>query len=293
MAESVDVIIPAYNARNTIQEALQSVFSQTVPIARVLVVDDGSTDGTADVVRHHFPHAEVITIANSGPSNARNVGIEKATHEWIAFLDADDRWHPDKLRLQWGQAEPDVGLISTTWVRGSEFPAVPDQIPVTSLGYRDLLQMNQFQTSTVLMRREIAQRLGGFDPAVDGAEDWDFWLRASRITGIRRLEWPLVQYRDMPTGYSKDVWRVYRTMLPMLDKHRQAPGLSVREFRTIETWHHLRFWVAFQLAHDSEHARLAWHNAWQRPLRPYVLPAVWRYLAPFLWQRFKRRTATS
>lgn len=98
MAESVDVIIPAYNARNTIQEALQSVFSQTVPIARVLVVDDGSTDGTADVVRHHFPHAEVITIANSGPSNARNVGIEKATHEWIAF------WMPTiaGIRISYG-----------------------------------------------------------------------------------------------------------------------------------------------------------------------------------------------
>lgn len=287
------MVIPAYNAEKTISDAILSVFAQTVTVHEVIVVDDGSVDNTAGLVRAEFPQVNVRQVANGGPSRARNVGVEAAHGDWIAFLDADDRWHPDKLRVQMAILSSGIELVASDWVRGTYFAPVPDPVPQSRLGYKDLLTLNQFQTSTVLITRRLAQVLGGFDPSVDGAEDWDYWLRASRETTIVKVDWPLVQYRDVATGYSKDVWRVYVTMQPMLDKHRQTAPLSRGEFSTLEAWHHLRFWVAFSLAHDRSHARAAWRNATGRRLRRYVPKAVFRYLLPFLARRVRRRTQAS
>ncbi|PSR20040.1 MAG: glycosyltransferase family 2 protein [Sulfobacillus acidophilus] len=286
---SISVVIPAYNAEKTIADAILSVVAQSVPVQEIIVIDDGSTDSTAQLVQSRFPQVQVQQIANGGPSRARNVGMRMAHGDWIAFLDADDRWHPEKMRIQLAARDGGARLVASDWVRGAEFTSPPDPVPRTQLGYRDLLKMNQFQTSTVLIERGLANVLGGFDSNVDGAEDWDYWLRASRETTIVKVDWPLVQYRDLATGYSKNVWRVYVTMQPMLDKHRETAPVSAQEFSTLEAWHHLRFWVAFGLAHDGDHARAAWHNAIQRRLRRYVPRAAWHYLAPFLIQRMRRR----
>ncbi len=286
---SISVVIPAYNAEKTIAQAILSVVAQSVPVDQIIVVDDGSTDNTAALVRAEFPQVQLQRVANGGPSRARNLGMRLASGDWIAFLDADDRWHPEKMRIQLAVQDSGVQLVASNWRRGAEFSSVPDPIPRTQLTYKDLLRLNQFQTSTVIIARQLANALGGFDSNVDGAEDWDYWLRASRKTTIVKVEWPLVQYRDLATGYSKDVWRVYVTMQPMLDKHRQTAPLSAQEFATLEAWHHLRFWVAFGLAHDRVHARAAWRNATQPRLRRYVPRAAWHYLAPFLGQRVRRR----
>ncbi len=287
---SISVVIPAYNAQDTIVEALRSVLRQSVAVEQIIVVDDGSTDGTAQLVREQFPQVLVEQISNGGPSRARNHGLQLATGAWIAFLDADDRWHPNKMAAQMDVVEDGVELLASDWVRGERFAPVPHPPPKSHLTYRDLLSLNQFQTSTVLMTRRLALALGGFDSAVDGAEDWDFWLRAARETSIVKVDWPLVQYRDVPTGYSKDVWRVYATMQPMLDKHRDNALISHRDFSTLEEWHHLRFGVAFILAHDSGHAKKAWRNAVRRSLLPYLPRAFFGYLLPFLMRRVRQRT---
>lgn len=286
---SVSVIIPAYNAAFTIGEAIQSALQQKGDLVKeVIVVDDGSSDNTAEVVNQQFSQVRLMRVANGGPSRARNYGMRQAKGDWIAFLDADDRWHPDKLSIQVSVQSPGVELVACDWVRGQEFPSIPASIPVSQLEYRDLLTMNQFQTSTVMISRRLAIELDGFDPTVDGAEDWDFWLRSALYTRVMKVDWPLVQYRDVATGYSKDVWRVYLTMQPMLDKHRGTKVMSPREFATLESWHHLRFWVAFRLARDPEHARKAWHNALQKRLRWRLPGAVFGYLLPFLFKRVRR-----
>ncbi|NMP25026.1 glycosyltransferase family 2 protein [Sulfobacillus harzensis] len=286
---SISVVIPAYNAEDTVVDAIRSVLQQSLPAHEIVVVDDGSNDGTAPLVRDQFPSVRLVRVPNGGPSRARNQGIQLVTGEWIAFLDADDTWHPDKLKVQMAQVSPDVELIASDWVRGTEFTSVPNPVPTTRLTYRDMLTMNQFQTSTVLMSTRLAKLLNGFDPEVDGAEDWDFWLRASEHTNIVKVDWPLVQYRDVATGYSKDVWRVYSTMQPMLDKHRGTTVITRAQFATLESWHHLRFWVSFSLQHDREHAKTAWRKAWQPRLRWHALGAIFQYLVPFLAKRLKKR----
>lgn len=286
---SISVVIPAYNAEATIQEALDSVAQQRYDVLETIVVDDGSVDNTAGIVEQNYPQVKVIRVTNGGPSRARNIGAGHAHGEWLAFLDADDVWHPDKLWHQMAVGDR-VGadLIATDWIRGVRFPSIPEPLPYSMISYRDMLILNRFQTSTVLMRRPLFDALGGFDSDVDGAEDWDLWLRAAARGRIVKIDWPLVRYRDVDTGYSKDVWRVYRTMQPMLEKHRHVGVVTPRVFYTIESWHHLRFWVAFQLAHDAEHARQSWKNAVQPRLWPYLLPAGVQYLVPFLWQRVRR-----
>ncbi len=288
---SVSVVIPAYNARETIGSALDSVRAQTCSPLETIVVDDGSPDGTGDLVRERYPWVKVVIVPNGGPSRARNVGAATARGQWIALLDADDVWHPAKLALQLQTADrTGAGLVATDWIRHDGFPAIPVSLPQSLISYGDMLVLNRFQTSTVLMDGALYHRLGGFDPAVDGAEDWDLWLRAAAVSRVVKIDWPLVQYRDVESGYSKDIWRVYGTMQPAIDKHRTAGVVSPRKFRTIEAWHHLRFWVAFRLAHQPEHARAALKRALSPDLVAYTGVAAVRYLVPFLWQRLQKKS---
>lgn len=292
----VTVVVPVYNNRDTVVDAILSALRQVPPPAEVLVVDDGSTDGSAAVVRDAFraePLVRVIPQENAGPSRARNRGIAEASSPYLAFLDADDEWLPDKLALQ-SQVlarEPAVGLVACDWVRErprDEEAGGPALAPPWSrLTYRDCLVLNRFQTSTVVMRTALARALGGFDAAVDGAEDWDLWVRAAQSAGVVKLNRALVVYRDVPTGYSKDVWRVYQTMHGLLDKHRATapPG-----FGTIEAWHHLRFFVALHLMGDRAHARAALGEALSPRLLWRVPAATVAYLLPFLLRRRVRRT---
>jgi len=295
----VTVVIPLYNNQETVAEAVASALGQTPSPAQVLVVDDGSTDQSRQVVAERFAEdarVKLIAQANGGPSRARNRGIELVETPLLAFLDADDVWLPGKLgrQLEVLGAQEDVGLVACDWMRRmphseAAAPELP-HLPLTRFTYRDCLILNRFQTSTVVMRTEVARALGGFDPQVDGAEDWDFWVRVAQVTGVVKLDWPLVVYRDVATGYSKDVWRVYETMHLLLDKHRATapPG-----FATIEAWHHLRFFVALWLMGDRPRARAAFSEALAPPLRWHVPSAAIRYLLPFLYGRRARRKSGS
>ncbi|MCY0880802.1 MAG: glycosyltransferase family A protein [Firmicutes bacterium] len=291
--ELVSVVIPAYNARETIGPTLQSVQNQSYALIETIVVDDGSQDGTAQWIREHYPFVRVERVENGGPSQARNIGWRLSKGQWVAFLDADDIWHPRKLEIQLQAAAVDdrIGLVAADWVRFEPFPDIPLRWTTSTISYYDLLVMNRFQTSTVVMRREICQALGGFDRTVDGAEDWDFWLRASEMTQICKVDWPLVVYRDRPQGYSKDLFRVYRTMMPMLDKHRMQKQVTRQQFQTIEAWHHLRFAVGFALAKDYAHSGQALSNVFKRHLAWHAVPAMTQYLLPFLWQRKQKHSA--
>jgi glycosyltransferase involved in cell wall biosynthesis len=290
----VSVIIPAYNAEATIGEAIESVLSQTYANLEIIVVDDGSEDNTCQVIEQQFPMVLLKRCTNHGPSYARNRGVEVSRGQWIAFLDADDAWHPDKISQQIDVASTDaaIGLVASDWIRGGKFDAVPKALPVSEVTYLDLLVLNRFQTSTVLVLHDILNELQGFDKDVDGAEDWDLWLRVAQISRVVKIDCPLVMYRDVETGYSKNVWRVYETMLPMLDKHRAAGQLRQRDFQTIEAWHHLRFALAFVLMKQYRSASAAFRPVFSRRLILFTAPAAGRYFLPFLWQRYRKRKSS-
>ena len=206
----VSVVIPAYNSVDYISDALDSVLNQDYPALEIVVIDDGSTDGTCDVVARYGSAVTLIRQRNTGAAVARNEGIRRARGQYVALLDADDVWLPGKLRLQVDHLEshPDVALCCTRWhliypdAAGRyhferTFAPEPTSVDPKCRGwiYCELLLDCEVWTSTVVMRRELTERVGGFDAELRRGQDYDYWLRASRLTRIDRLDAPLALYR--------------------------------------------------------------------------------------------------
>jgi len=287
---SVSVVVAAYNAERTIEEALEGVGAQTVAPLEVIVVDDGSSDATAQRADRSDIATTVLRKANAGPSAARNTAIAIARGEWIALLDADDRWHPRKLehQLEIATRHPTAAIVACDWARSVDDLADRATRPCSWLTYRDLLVLNRFQTSTVLIRADVLRAIGGFDPSLDGVEDWDCWLRASLRGPVILEHAPLVFYRDSPDGVSKDLRRLRRGALAILRRERARGLLEPEDLAAIEAWHVQRILIGELLAHDVLGSALAFADLPRS--RPWAHYAALRwYLTPFLRARLTRR----
>lgn len=225
MAEqiSISVVIPCYNACRYIGAAIRSVMLQDWPDLELIVVDDGSTDGSADLVARQFPWVNLLRVSNGGVAAARNIGIAHARGEWIAFLDADDIWLPEKLSHQWQLLGTNTGARMCytawqTWASAEPEPGPEVREPLEEIAsdserwagpsgwiYPDLLLDCVVWTSTVLAHRSVFDATGVFDAQLRIGEDWDLWLRASRVTPILRVPKPLALYRMHPTSITKAV----------------------------------------------------------------------------------------
>lgn len=219
----ISVVIPCYNAVRYIGATLRSVLAQGWPGLEVLVVDDGSSDGGAELVARDFPGVRLIRQANQGVAVARNTGIAAAQGAWIAFVDADDIWLPGKLQAQWQalQAHGQARMSYTAWhVWPSTVPEPSPQLlaelaaqaddPARWAGptgwiYPELLLTCEVWTSTVLAHRSLFDEAGGFDPVLRQGEDWDLWLRAARLTPILRVPRPLALYRMHPDNITRSL----------------------------------------------------------------------------------------
>lgn len=183
---TISVIIPAYNAEQTILETIKSVQKQTFADFELIVINDGSTDKTMELLNTvQDPRLKVFSYSNGGLPVARNRGIIQATGEFITFIDADDLWTPDKLELQLAalQKNPQAGLVySWTLVmdeKGEDF------YPGKSVSFEgnvhaQLLLSNFIASgSNVMLRREAIASVGEFDATLRSCEDWDYWLRVA------------------------------------------------------------------------------------------------------------------
>jgi glycosyltransferase involved in cell wall biosynthesis len=198
----VDVILPAYNGREVIRKAIDSALAQDVPL-RLIVVDDGSTDDSAAIARSYGPGVTVITQTNRGVSGARNTGLAAARAPYVALLDQDDIWQPGKLtrQLKLIEAHPEVGLVFTdmlllrsdgTVVEDGFLRATPpyaalDRQPLGDSAYllaealgEAVVRFNFISPSTVLLRRQAVQDIGGFDEAFRYCDDAECWMRLLR-----------------------------------------------------------------------------------------------------------------
>ena len=193
---SVSAIIPAYNSASTIIRALQSVATQTLAPQEIIVVDDASTDSTREIAANFastssIPLRVITQPTNSGPSAARNAGWDTATGDYIAFLDADDQWHPRKIELQYPvmQSQPEVTMSchghhfssSTTWAQITAADA-----NATPIAFHKFLIRNRCATPTVMLKRAITER---FDSRKRFAEDYLLWMQITASHGpALRLE---------------------------------------------------------------------------------------------------------
>jgi glycosyltransferase involved in cell wall biosynthesis len=203
---SVSAVIPAYNAELTISDAIQSVLAQTYEIAEIIVVDDGSTDRTAEAAAG-FPRTRVIRRLNGGPGAARNTGIHAASGEWVAFLDSDDIWISRKTEIQLGCVRPDAGVI-----HANRF----DPINFGNLWHRQ----THVSPSGALVRKQALLDVGGFEESrtTMGVEDLNLWLK------IALTDWRFVQseidlygYRPTEQSLSANEFKMARAELAGID----------------------------------------------------------------------------
>jgi glycosyltransferase involved in cell wall biosynthesis len=200
----ISAIIATYNRAALVTQAVESVLTQAYRPLEVIVVDDGSTDDTARALARYGDAVRYVYQENRGPAAARNRGIAEASGEVFAFLDADDLWHPEKLRKQWEvlAANPQAGLVHTDvdyWdeLRKTKYRRTGPRPDGQGACYPRFFWRNPVTLSTVLLRRSCLQQVGGFDEAIrrPSTEDYDLWFRIARHFPFAYLDEPLVTYR--------------------------------------------------------------------------------------------------
>jgi len=230
----ISVIIPSYNRRHTLERALQSVIEQSSPVDEIIVVDDGSTDGSRQLVAAGFPQVKIIRQPNLGVSAARNRGIEAAACEWIALLDSDDCWLPqkiEKIRAAWSR-EPEQVLFHSDeiWVRrGVRVNPMHKHRKSGGWIFRHCLPRCAISPSATVMRRSTLLELGLFDESLPACEDYDLWLRLCHRYPVCYIDEALiVKYGGHDDQLSRryaamDRFRV-RALIGLLEQSPLAPG---------------------------------------------------------------------
>jgi PAS domain S-box-containing protein len=204
----VSVVIPTYNYARFVTAAVESALAQSSVAHEIIVIDDGSTDKTRQVLVPYLDRIRYLYQSNQGLSAARNAGIRAAQGDYIALLDADDLWHPAKLEAQMRYLadHPDVGLLACDRVTAEPppWPAV-DRAPSLSardITLEDLVLASRFGPSSAVIARRCFERVGYFDPALRSVEDREMWLRIASEYPIRKLSLPLWWYRIHPANMS-------------------------------------------------------------------------------------------
>lgn len=272
----VSVIIPTYNSASLISQAISSVLGQTYDDYEILVIDDGSNDDTQERLKPYLGRISYFYQDNQERSAARNAGIARASGEYLAFLDADDYWLPRYLERQVINlnAHPEYAL-SRTWVYHTDGNG--QRIRIGGNGAADaktqeellrvLLIHNCMSSIAVMARTDIVRSVGGFDPGLRQAEDWDLWLRIALHHGIGAVPEPLACYRH---------WNVF-----MPDRMRR---------RGVEDAHVRIVTRAFEQLHGSPlyalRARSLGHAYWQNAWINYAL-ANFEVAKSFLTRSFQ------
>lgn len=253
MSPKVSVIIPTYNRAKFISETLESVFSQTFTDYEVIVVDDGSTDNTIQILANYGDRLRVISLEeNTGPSVSRNIALRAAQGEFIALLDSDDLWYPNMLAttVDYLEHNPNTDLVCGAWDiidetgrvitptnKPSNFQArlQTDFLRVIALG-------NIFLVHALLIRRKCFECCGCFDPQLKATVDWDLWIRmAMHDHKVDMIDVPVAHYRRHSGCITRDPQRMLHASEQVLSKlfsnEQFASRLAdLREHAYIQTW---------------------------------------------------------
>ena len=229
----VSVVIPTYNRRGMVQDAIDSVFSQTYRPLELIVVDSGSNDGTKEAVLGLDKGVIYLESKTKGPSSARNMGISSATGDYIAFLDDDDLWHPEKIEIQieFLKRHPDVAMVSSDTVSQDEDITPKNEPWIFGDLYPRLFMESFVSTPTVVVRRDVVEEVGGFNEKYIRAEDYDLWLKIAKVFPIAHLKAPLVLVRKSPNRLSGDKIDLRITAKKILEGHYDPERISERKFK--------------------------------------------------------------
>lgn len=231
----VSIIIPTFNRSYCLAESIRSVLEQSFTNFELIVVDDGSTDNTSEVVRQ-FPAVQRIRLEkNKGVSFARNQGMARAGGKWIAFLDSDDLWKKDKLatQMEWIEDNPDQHAVYTDeiWIRnGVRVNPMDKHRKYSGDIFRHCLPLCIVSPSSVLLRAELLNEVGGFDESMPVCEDYDLWLRIAKRYPFHFIEKKLIVKRGgHEDQLSRKYWGMDRWRVHALEKLLKANGLDEKQ----------------------------------------------------------------
>ena len=239
--DAIDVVIPVFNSAKTIAQALESVFQQDNEyLGTIIIINDGSTDGTLKILEGiEHPKLKLYSTKNQGVAAARNFGIEQSTSQWIAFLDADDTWSRNKLKIQLDAAKRHQALFLCRSAGSAIFKGD------TLLSQYSLFRGNFIATSSVMMARHLAQDLAPlFNTQMKFAEDYLSWLKVLCKARGYYVSLPLVKYyistqpRYQPVDVLRNLWRLE------LFASRYIFGSSLGLIKSISSWLAFSFGVA-------------------------------------------------
>ena len=241
-AVDLTVVIPCFNAERYLGEALTSICSQTLRPAEIIVVDDASTDRSAEIARTFGPTVRVIQCeTNSGYCvTPKDIGLDEARHEFVAFLDADDLWLPHKLELQMPRfRDPEVGLVygrAQTFETGMapKGPVWPRELPVGDVTTEFYFRCYA-PNSSVVARRAVLLEAGGFDRGLEFCEDFDLWLKTALKWRVDAVPEVVMWYRNHPGQASRRRAVQARAHRLVEERHadalKRATGISEAERR--------------------------------------------------------------
>ena len=224
MSLPISVVIPTQDRAPLLARALRSVQAQTLAAAEIIVVDDGSTDGTGELMRAGFPEVRYLHQPPSGVSAARNRGIAAANGTWIALLDSDDEWLPRKLERQWEavSAEPDWRICHTdeVWMRnGVRVNAMKKHAKRGGWIFQHCLPLCAMSPSSILIHRDVFDAIGLFDETLPACEDYDLWLRLTARYPVSFVpEGLIVKYGGHADQLSRRHWGMDRFRIQALEK---------------------------------------------------------------------------
>ncbi|MEM7293856.1 MAG: glycosyltransferase [Pseudomonadota bacterium] len=221
---SVSVVIPTYNRSALLTRAIDSVLSQTHPAEEIIVVDDGSTDRTAEMVQKRYPHVQLLRQKNQGVSAARNRGITAAKCEWIGLLDSDDAWLPQKLERQVRAIQQRGGFrlihCDDIWIRnGERVDPINKHQKQGGYIFRCCLPMSCISPSAAVIHRSLFDEVGRFDTGLPACEDYDLWLRICARDPVLYVSEPLLRkYGGHKDQLSRKHWGMDRFRVRALEK---------------------------------------------------------------------------
>ncbi|MCK5311333.1 MAG: glycosyltransferase [Desulfobacteraceae bacterium] len=232
----VSVVIPTYNRKDIISRAIESVYNQIYKNYEIIIVDDGSTDGTVDYLKEHYNNKiHYVFQKNRGASSARNKGISKAKGKYIAFLDSDDEWVDTKLETQVAflKKNPEIALLCGKTYRSDNIKKVntPLTEEITGNLFTTLYSHSFVSTPTVIVKKEILDQVGAFDLNYKSAEDFDLWLKITHEYKCAFLPDLVAVVNRGDDNLSTDKITLHIHALDILEKHYDKQLIPDRVYK--------------------------------------------------------------
>ena len=234
----ISCIVPVFNGERYLKEALDSIRAQTYRPLEIIVADDGSTDATAAIAAGSGAEVRYLFQPNAGPSSTRNLGLGAARGEFVAFLDHDDLWHPEKLARQMArfQARPDLD-VCVTHVRNVWSPELGEEAARSREHHRLAQALPGYVTSTLLVRRTLFEEVGKFSPTLQHADDTEWFLRVAEHRAVMELLPDVLAYRRLHrenlsrrlAAASRDEY--LRIVRATLDRRRRQNGGAILPYQ--------------------------------------------------------------